>query len=349
MQSNDSHPPGAEPDDTFHQPSQNPHDSLFRSTFSQPENAAGLIQSLLPGELAKQLRFDSLTLQSGSFVDQHLKNLHSDLLFTIDFLDGRQAFIYILLEHQSSADPWMPLRMLSYQVRIWEKFIELNPNAKKLPVILPLHIFHHPTEQPASPNFEDLYDIDPHSLALLRHIAVRMHILTDHLNAYSTEDICKREVLTTAARLAFVALRNSRSPAELFATLSLWVPLIADILNAKNGRIALTRIFRYMTITQKAEQKQRWHEALSESLHSLNQAKEIAMNIAEAYVQEGRSKGKIEGKIEALQSLLLKQLTQRFGHLPDTATARIHSANAEQLELWGERILSASSLDDVFL
>ena len=37
-------------------------------------------------------------------------------------LDGRAAFVYVLIEHQSSPDPMMPLRMLRYVMRIWERW-----------------------------------------------------------------------------------------------------------------------------------------------------------------------------------------------------------------------------------
>lgn len=164
----------------------NPHDSLFRSTFELPEHAEGLIRFLLPSQLCDELDFNSLSLQNTSFVDQKLKNLHSDLLFSIDFR-GHPAFVYILLEHQSSADAFIPLRMLAYQVRIWEKFIEEHPHSKKLPLILPLLVHHHPNDEPVCPDFEALYDLSPDVLAHVRDIAVRMHLMIDNLKRPNTK------------------------------------------------------------------------------------------------------------------------------------------------------------------
>lgn len=68
-------------------------------------------------------------------------------------------------------------------------------------------------------------------------------------------------------------------------------------------------------------------------------------------LREGRSKGIEEGLREgrsaALRSLLVKLLTRRFGRLPRAAMSRIRAAEPDLLERWGERLLSASSLDDV--
>ena len=361
MQSSDTAPPSED----FHQ---NPHDSLFRSMFSEPENAAGLLRWLLPQEALVRFELNTLELQSASFVDQHLKNLYSDLLYSVRFKDGSAALIYILFEHQSSGDPWMPLRMLAYQVRAWEDFIEKHPQSKKLPVIIPLLVHHHPEQMPAAPEFEALYDISPEAFEPLRDIVVRMRVLIDNLNRCTTEDIQKRDVLTAVAKLALIALRNSRTFEELLKTLYVWGPLIGEALKAPNGHIAIRRIFRYMSVTQRAENKEIWHRELLKELKGLNQAQEIVMNIAEAYIEEGRlqgraegraegelqglAKGRAEGELQGLakgkQETLRKLLQLRFGPLPESFLNRIQQGGLAELNVWEERILSASSVADVF-
>jgi hypothetical protein len=64
-------------------------------------------------------------------------------------------------------------------------------------------------------------------------------------------------------------------------------------------------------------------------------------------LREGRSKGLEEGRNAALRSLLVKQIRRRFGRVPRAAMSRIRGAEPDLLERWCERLLSASSLDDV--
>jgi len=45
--------------------------------------------------------------------------------------------------------------------------------------------------------------------------------------------------------------------------------------------------------------------------------------------------------------LLLRLLRARFGDLPEVAVARVNAADAAQLDLWAERVLSAPTLADV--
>ena len=72
---------------------QNPHDSLFKATFSQIEHAAGLLGLVLPPELVRHIDFTTLTVRPGSFVDEALKERFSDILFSA-MVSERPAFFY---------------------------------------------------------------------------------------------------------------------------------------------------------------------------------------------------------------------------------------------------------------
>src|SRR4051812_38544168 len=89
-----------------------PHDALFRSAFESPEAAAALLRELLPVPVRDAITWDTLHRESGSFIDVALADRHSDLLFSARLRAGRgkaKALLYLLLEHQSTADPTMPL------------------------------------------------------------------------------------------------------------------------------------------------------------------------------------------------------------------------------------------------
>lgn len=53
-------------------------------------------------------------------------------------------------------------------------------------------------------------------------------------------------------------------------------------------------------------------------------------------------------KQESLLSLLMFQLAQRFGQLPEWAAQKLNRATPETLESWGRRIFDARSLEEVF-
>jgi hypothetical protein len=65
---------------------------------------------------------------------------------------------------------------------------------------------------------------------------------------------------------------------------------------------------------------------------------------AEQYKREGRQQGRQEGETLLLQRLLVR----RFGPLPAGVVARIAAASLEEIETWGDRVLDARTLDEVF-
>ena len=64
--------------------------------------------------------------------------------------------------------------------------------------------------------------------------------------------------------------------------------------------------------------------------------------------EEGRQEGREEGRAAEAERFLRKLLLRRFDSLPQGIGAKISQANIEQLELWGERLLTSQSLEEVF-
>ena len=48
----------------------------------------------------------------------------------------------MLLEHQSSPDRWIRLRVLNYCVQVWERWRQTHKDERPLPLIVPLVLYH---------------------------------------------------------------------------------------------------------------------------------------------------------------------------------------------------------------
>ena len=66
-------------------------------------------------------------------------------------------------------------------------------------------------------------------------------------------------------------------------------------------------------------------------------------------LEEGMEKGRLEGIEKGEIAFLTRQLGHKFGPLPPKVEKRINNARSKELAMWGERILAAKSLDEVFL
>ena len=148
-------------------PLHHPHDGLFKLAFTNPLHAAPPFQAYLPAAVTRELDFSQLTLEPGHYVDQELNQCESDLLFRLPY-QGEDAFVYMLFEHQSTPDRWLPLRLLRYQVRIWEQYRRGKDHGVNLPVIIPVVLAQCGGRWPMEPRFSALFNLPPDRAAVLR-------------------------------------------------------------------------------------------------------------------------------------------------------------------------------------
>jgi predicted transposase/invertase (TIGR01784 family) len=114
-------------------PSPPPHDALFKAAFGQPDLARSELELLLPVEVRVHLDLATLEVCPGSFVDEELRHTHTDLLYRMRTRCGGDALVYVLMEHQSTFDARMPLRLLRYMVRVWEQWERDHPTGGAAP------------------------------------------------------------------------------------------------------------------------------------------------------------------------------------------------------------------------
>jgi predicted transposase YdaD len=106
-----------------------PHDALFKATFSDLARAAEEIRHVFAPEIVARMDLSTLALEPGSAVDGRLRQCHADMLYSVTFA-GQRALVYVLLEHESSHDPWLPLWLLVYMTRIWESLLQREELAR---------------------------------------------------------------------------------------------------------------------------------------------------------------------------------------------------------------------------
>ncbi|EAW3363251.1 Rpn family recombination-promoting nuclease/putative transposase, partial [Salmonella enterica] len=125
-------------------------------------------------DIRAQVRLDTLKLEPGSFVDQKLRELHSDVLYSVETAEGHAGYIYCLVEHQSTADRMMAWRMMRYSMAVMDAHLKKGNDT--LPVVVPL-LFYQGTVRPYpySTDWMDCFDVP----ALAREVYSRPWPLVD--------------------------------------------------------------------------------------------------------------------------------------------------------------------------
>ena len=135
-----------------------PHDMMVRAVLSDLAEATSFLQRHLPQEVSQALNWSTLTLLESSFVDEALRASEADFLYEIErILDEESVWLYVLLEHQSTPDRWMRLRLLKYCCRIWEMSFREHPDQRELRAIVPLVFYQGERSWSYSSEFADLF------------------------------------------------------------------------------------------------------------------------------------------------------------------------------------------------
>ena len=133
-----------------------PHDRFTRSLLSHPKVIEEFFRKNLPDKIKDAIDFSSVKLQKESFIDDNLKLQIADLLYSVKF-HGQPGFLYILLEHASTPDPFLPFRMLKYMVAIMDHHLKTTKGSK-LPFVYPLILY---TGEKPYQHSMDLFDLFP--------------------------------------------------------------------------------------------------------------------------------------------------------------------------------------------
>ena len=116
-----------------------PHDKYFQRVFSNEQDAASLLRTCVPRPLADTLKWSTLSLLRGRFVDDDWRRNETDMLYSVE-RKGTETpvLVYVLLEHQSTPDPWLRLRLLGYFVQVWQQWRRQHESEERLPLLVPL-------------------------------------------------------------------------------------------------------------------------------------------------------------------------------------------------------------------
>jgi len=139
-------------------PASNSHDSFFKQVFGQQENARSFLLSTLPKDVAQCLDLSILEPSPASFVDENLRQAHSDLLFRTQLTNGTETAVYLLFEHKSAADPLTVFQVLRYILKINEQRLR---DQLELCCVIPVVVYHGTNPWNAAVSLRQLISVPP--------------------------------------------------------------------------------------------------------------------------------------------------------------------------------------------
>lgn len=222
-------------------PPSQPHDALFHHAWSDLPTARSHFQAVLPADVVAAVDWSTLTVQPGSFVDEALLAVRSDLLFSARTRSGATLKIYLLFEHQRTPDPLIPFRLLRYMVRIWDAQLRADPPEPLVP-ILPLVLYHGQKPWSVASDLAGMLGLEGDDEARFGRYTPRFQYALQDL---STVPDAALEG-TALGRLALLLFKHVDDP-DLWALLARWRKLLLRVQReTAGGLLAVRAIWQYV-------------------------------------------------------------------------------------------------------
>ena len=324
------------------------HDASYKLLFSYPEVVRDLVLGFIPDEWLHSLDFGTLEKVAASFVTDDYRHRADDIIWRVK-VDDQWMYLYLLIEFQSRSDPWMAVRVMTYVGLLYQDLIrrddlvangnepdKSNGKARLLPPVLPIVVYNGEAGWQAA---TDMADLIPKVPGLVANYLPRLKYLLVDESRYADKDLVGLQNIMAA----IIRIERPASQASLLAVidqLNVWLEQNPELKRtfAIWIRVVILRQSKYPM-----------------ALPKVQDLKELKMTLAERfdqwaleYKEEGEKAGIAKGIAQGEALLLQRLLARRFGPLPATVLERIAIASTTELETWGDRVLDAVSLDDVF-
>jgi len=221
------------------------------------------------------------------------------------------------------------------------EFIDQNPKTKELPVILPAVLYHGKRDWNCPRSLAEIMETGE---GLEQYIPQFTYDLFD-LRDYEDE----RLLLGDAMALGVVLYLMKHIFDENFGEhIESAIGYLGKIHRQETQLEFLEWVLRYTYHAREDDLDQNIDRGLN-ALGDEN-ARRVAMTIAERLRQEGEIKGRQEGRLEGFQNgqsqIILKLLKKRFGHLPPALERKLNESGVDVLDRFGESIFDFESMED---
>ncbi len=333
----------------------NPHDHFFRGAMINRKVAKEFFEYHLPLEVRAYLDLNTLEFQPGVYVNKALEGSASDVLYKVNYLKKPgSAYLYVLVEHQSSVEHMMSFRLWQYIFSIWHELVKKNVKESqnksyRLPLVIPLVFFNGPEKYNG---VRDIRDLIAAPKELIESFFLQPFHLID-LHEISDKELRERQ---------WSGLMEQSMKYVRAKEISHYIQSILDSVKFAwhQGDADFSEfVLKYVLSQAKTADPERLVEILKTGLAEEGNimgtlVDYLTQQNKAVWLQSGLEQGLEQGLERGVQkgegTLLMCQLEHKFktSPIPERYKRQIEQASPEVLLKWGERMLDSLSLEEVF-
>jgi predicted transposase/invertase (TIGR01784 family) len=308
------------------------HDNGYKRLFSHPEMVADLLRGFVREEWVHDLDFSTLERVSGSYVTPELRGRESDVVWRVRWERDRWLYVYLLIEFQSTVDPFMALRMMVYVGLLYQNLVQhrqLN-RAGRLPPVLPLVLYNGHVPWGAARELAELIETVPGGLEQYR--PQLRYCLLDEARIADSE----LESLRNLAAALF-RLEKSGGPEDIQRVLAALIGWLGEPDLAELRRSFTTWLVGVLLPA-------RVPGTVIPEVADLQEVKSMLAERVIEWTQEWKQEGQEEALGKA-RGVLFRDLERRFGPLPEEVRRRVDAiASIEEFAEFSLRAGAATSI-----
>ncbi|HEV7508780.1 MAG TPA: Rpn family recombination-promoting nuclease/putative transposase [Thermoanaerobaculia bacterium] len=297
------------------------HDNGYKLLFSHAPMVADLIRGFVHEEWVAGLDFSSLEKVPVHFVSDDLRSRESDVVWRVRWGGDRWLYIYLLLEFQSTVDPFMAVRLMTYVGLLYQDLIRTGMVAPgdKLPPVLPLVLYNGDRRWNAAQDIAELLADVPGGMETYQP-RLRYFLLDE--GRIAEEEL---EPLRNLAAALF-RLEKSRSPADIERVLGALLEWLKEPDQAELKRSFAIWMVRVLLPA-------RLPGVEVPKVMELQEVKSMLEERVKEWTREwernGFEKG-LEKGLSSIRSVLLRQLEARFGPVPQGVRERLDAIGSAE-------------------
>ncbi|WP_342225262.1 Rpn family recombination-promoting nuclease/putative transposase [Rickettsia endosymbiont of Urophora cardui] len=284
------------------------HDELFKKVMSEPVAAREFLEHYLPVSFKNKINLNSVKIEKESFVTEDLRKRLSDVVYSVSLkqdnvaagntdstnkninniedIEHNKAYVYVLIEHQSSSDYWISFRLWQYMLLLCERHKDNTKEKSKLPLICPIVVYANDKPYNAPRSFWELFEDTKTAKALMSD----EYLLVDLQQQSDNEIEQKKHLGMMEYMLKHIKARD---------ILNLWQSLLEKFessieIDKENGYIYIKWLLWYSD-AKIAEDKQVELAKIIASYLKKEDQEGLMRTIADKYIDEGVQKGMVQG------------------------------------------------------
>ena len=302
------------------------HQNSYKLIYSHQDPVRDLLTGFGEGALVQQLDMDTLEWVNTSLVTDDLRDREDDIIWRVRWKET-WLYVFILLEFQSTVDPFMAVRILVYVGLLWQDIIRTQDlkAGDLLPPVLPIVLYNGEQQWTGPIQVAELVESAPDGMSV--YIPRLQYVLVDE-GAYSDEEL---KAIPNNLAAAMFRIENSRDGAVVGEV----VGQIDAILGPEQQslrRALLMWILRVVLATKLPGEMIPEVQNLAELKDMIKRER----NWEKWWTREGE------------RVVLLRLLRRRFGPVDEQTEKRIGSTDSDLLLEWADRVLTAERIEDVF-